>query len=72
MPDGNRTNPAILILAVVGALVLIALLIGFLSHGSMMGGMMGGGMMGGTGWLVGLLVLGALVALVIILARRRP
>lgn len=68
MPDGNRTNPAILILAVIGALALVLLLIGFLTHGSMMGG----GLMGGAGWLVGLLILGALVVLVVALARRRP
>ncbi len=67
--DGNRTNPAILILAGVGALVLILLLIGFLTHGSMMGGMMGGGMMG-SGWLLGLLVLFGVIALVVLLARR--
>ncbi len=69
MVDGNRTNPAILILAGVGALVLILLLIGFLTHGSMMGGMMGGGMMG-SGWLLGLLVLIGVIALVVLLARR--
>jgi hypothetical protein len=72
MADGNRTNPAIVILAVIGALALILLVIGFLTHGSMMGGMRGGGMMGGAGWLVGFLILGALVVLVVVLARRRP
>ena len=69
MPDGNRTNPAILVLAGVGALSLILLLLGFLTHGSMMGGMMGGGMMG-SGWLLGLLVLTVVVALTVLLARR--
>ena len=64
MPDGNRTNPAILVLAGVGALALILLLLGFLTHGSMMGGMMGGG------WLLGLLVLVVVIAVTVLLTRR--
>lgn len=68
MTDGNRSNPVVLILAVIGGIALLAVLGMWLLHGSMM---MGGSLMGGGGWLIGLLILGALVALVVALSRRR-
>ncbi len=66
MTDGNRTNPLLLILAVIGVIAVLGWLGMSLMHGSamgsgMMGGTMGGSMMGG-GWLIGLLVVVAIVA----------
>ena len=70
MTDRNRTNLAVLVLAVIGGIAVIGVLGMWLMHGTM-GGMMGGGMMGGGGWLVGLLIVGLLIAVVVMLARRR-
>jgi hypothetical protein len=58
----------VLILAVIGGIAVLGVIGMWLMHGTM-GGMMGGGMMGGG--LIGLLILAALVALVVVLARRR-
>jgi uncharacterized membrane protein len=71
MTDGNRMNPLLLILAIIGVIAVLGWLGMSLTHGSMMGGgMMGGGMMGGWGWLIGLLVVGVVVALFVSLSRR--
>jgi hypothetical protein len=68
MSEGKGMNLIVLVLAVIGGIALLGVLGMWLMHGSMM---MGGPMMGGGGWLIGLLILGALVALVVVLARRR-
>lgn len=66
MTDGNRANPFLLTLAFIGSIVVLGLLGTSLTHGSMMGG----GMMGGWGWLIGLLLVGVIVALGVSLSRR--
>jgi hypothetical protein len=71
MTDGNRANPFLLTLAFIGAIALLGWLGVSLTHGSMMGsGMVGSGMMGGWGWLIGLLVVGVVVALGVSPSRR--
>lgn len=70
MADGNRGGPVLWMLAGIGALALILILAGPVTHGSMMGGMMGGGMTGGFGWVLGLLVVIAVIAVIVMLARR--
>jgi predicted PurR-regulated permease PerM len=66
MTDGNRMNPLLLILAIIGVIAVLGWLGMSLTHGSMMGG----SMMGGWGWLIGLLVVGVVVALFVSLSRR--
>jgi uncharacterized membrane protein len=76
--DRQTSNIILIVLAAIGAVAVVAVLGMLLMHTTMMGG---GGMMGGAGmmgccggmmwlWPVGLLVIVALVALLLI--RRRP
>jgi hypothetical protein len=70
----NSSNPLLLVLAVIGAIALILILGSFLIHGSMMSGGMMGGMMSGMGaaaWLLGLLAVAGIVAMIVLLARRK-
>ena len=74
----NGSNPLLLALAIIGAIALVVILGSWLFHASMMGGgMMGGGMggmMGGMGaaaWLLGLLAVAGVVAIALLLTRRR-
>jgi uncharacterized membrane protein len=70
MTDGNRTNPLLLILALIGVIAVLGWLGMSLMHGSVTGGGMGGGMMSG-GWPIGILVVVAVVVAVVLLMRRR-
>ncbi len=74
----NGSNPLLLAFAIIGAIALVVILGSWLFHASMMGGgMMGGGMggmMGGMGaaaWLLGLLAVAGVVAIALLLTRRR-
>jgi len=76
MPNKNALNVVLIVLAVIGALAILAFIGMWVMHGTMMGGMGGmmnccGGMMMG-GWLLGLLVLVGIVAAAVWLIRRHP
>ncbi|HEY3122827.1 MAG TPA: hypothetical protein VGK70_02050 [Thermoanaerobaculia bacterium] len=68
MPKGglmDSRNPAVLVLAIIGALALMFLLGMWLTHGTMMGGMMRG-----WAWPLGVLVVVGIVVLIVLLTRR--
>jgi hypothetical protein len=71
MSHRNATDVALIILAVIGALALIAVLSMWLMHVTMMSWMMGGG-----GWFGGfflwLLIIAGVVAAVVLLLRGKP
>ena len=75
MTNRDVWNIALITLAVIGAIAVIGF-IGMALMGVTMGGMMGGMMNCGVGmaggWLVGLLLIAAIAATVILLLRRRP
>jgi len=70
MANKEVTDVLLIVLAVIGALAVIAALSMWLMHATMMGGMMNccGGMAGG--WLIGLLAIAVLVTAAILLFRR--
>jgi hypothetical protein len=65
----NESNPVLLLLAVIGAVALVAILASWLFHASMMSGGMMGGMRAGNR-LFGILVLAGVVAAIVLFARR--
>jgi predicted lipid-binding transport protein (Tim44 family) len=66
MANQKRINLVLVILAVIGAIAVIAVLGMWLMHATMMGGMMGCG-----GLFVGFLIIAALVIAGIVLVRRQ-
>jgi len=66
MANQNTRHLVLVILAVIGAIAVIAVLGMWLMHATMMGGLMGCG-----GWLLGVLIVAVLVTVVIVLARRQ-
>jgi preprotein translocase subunit SecY len=66
MSNRHTTRLVLIILAVIGALAVIAVLGMWLMHATMMGGMMGCG-----GFFVGFLIIAALVTAGIVLVRRQ-
>jgi hypothetical protein len=66
MANQNSRNLVLVILAVIGAIAVIAVLGMWLMHATMMGGMMACG-----GWLVGFLIMAVLVTVGIVLVRRQ-
>jgi hypothetical protein len=73
MANQNIWNMVLIILAVIGAIVVVSVLGMWLTHTGMMGGGMmdGGGMMGG-GWLIWLLIIIAVIIAAVLLIRRKP
>jgi len=71
MVDKNVRNVLLIALAVIGGLVVLGLLGGFLMMGGMMGGMMHccGGMAGF--WVIGLLLVALIVIAAVFLLRRK-
>jgi uncharacterized integral membrane protein len=66
MSHRERINLVLVILAVIGAHAVVAMLGMWLMHATMMGGIMGCG-----GWLVGSLIMAALVTVGLVLVRRQ-
>jgi polyferredoxin len=66
MAHQNTRNLVLVILAIIGAIAVIAVPGMWLMHVTMMGGMMGCG-----GWLVGVLIVAVLVTVGIVLVRRQ-
>jgi uncharacterized membrane protein len=66
MSHRKRINLVLVILAVIGAMAVVAVLGMWLMHATMMGGILGCG-----GWLVGSLIMAALVTAGFVLVRRQ-
>jgi hypothetical protein len=74
MAHRHTADIVLIILAVIGAIAVIALLGMWLMHATMMGGVMGGccGVTGVGFWLIGLLILAGAVAAMALLLRHKP
>jgi hypothetical protein len=74
MAHRNTADIVLIILAMIGAIAVIAVLGMWLMHATMMGGAMSGccGVAGAGFWLIGLLILAGIVASVVLLMRREP